>query len=108
MPSLNVQISEEGGRLAEGTVLTDVGRETVIHRLLTEGLQSLWIDIAVERYLTGKLSVNQATRLAKSGKRFKIARKRNPTSQQTPVDLKTDIEAAYDIRKSDRNRDIQK
>lgn len=100
MASISVRIpDEEVESLDEVASLLEEDRSTTIRRALADGLHDLRVRIAVERYQSGDVSVNQAARIAdvSIGEWLEIARDRNLTSQLTLDDLKADVEAARDL-----------
>jgi Ribbon-helix-helix protein, copG family./Uncharacterised protein family (UPF0175). len=100
MPSVSARIpdddKEEINAVAE---LLDADKSTVIREALREGLADMRIDLAVEQYQTGDISVNQAARIAglSLADWLVVARERNLTTQLTPDDLSADAEAAREI-----------
>lgn len=100
MPSISARIpDEEREALEEVADLLDEDRSTTIRKALREGLHDLRIRIAVERYQTGELSVNQAARIAgvSLGEWLEIARERNLTTQLSPADIERDAVTAKDL-----------
>ncbi|ESS08407.1 MAG: Ribbon-helix-helix protein, copG family/uncharacterized protein family (UPF0175) [uncultured archaeon A07HN63] len=100
MPSVSARIpdddKEEINAVAE---LLDADKSTVIREALREGLADMRIDLAVEQYQTGDISVNQAARIAglSLADWLVVARERNLTTQLTPDDLSADAEAAREL-----------
>ncbi|ERH02991.1 MAG: ribbon-helix-helix, copG family, UPF0175 family protein [Halonotius sp. J07HN6] len=100
MPSVSARIpdddKEEINAVAE---LLDADKSTVIREALREGLADIRIDLAVEQYQTGEISVNQAARIAglSLADWLVVARERNLTTQLTPDDLSADAEAAREL-----------
>jgi Ribbon-helix-helix protein, copG family./Uncharacterised protein family (UPF0175). len=100
MPSVSARIpdddKEEINAVAE---LLDADKSTVIREALREGLADMRIDLAVEQYQTGEISVNQAARIAglSLADWLVVARERNLTTQLTPDDLSADAEAAREL-----------
>jgi predicted HTH domain antitoxin len=100
MPSISARIpDDEADALEEVADLLDEDKSTVIRKALDEGLRELRVRVAVERYQTGDVSVNQAARLAgvSLGEWLELARDRNLTTQLTPDDLADDAAAARDL-----------
>lgn len=100
MPSISARIpDEEQKALEEVANLLDEDRSTTIRKALREGLSDLRVRIAVERYQTGEVSVNQAARIAgvPLGEWLEIARERNLTTQLSPEDIERDTEAAKEL-----------
>jgi|APHM01.1.fsa_nt_gi Ribbon-helix-helix protein, copG family./Uncharacterised protein family (UPF0175). len=100
MPSVSARIpdddKEEINAVAE---LLDADKSTVIREALREGLADMRIDLAVEQYQTGDISVNQAARIAglSLADWLVVARERNLTTQLTPDDLSAGAEAAREL-----------
>ncbi len=65
----------------------------------SQRLHDLRVRVAVERYQSGDVSVNQAARIGDVSLEewFEIASERNLTTQLSPDDLETDAEAARDL-----------
>lgn len=100
MPSISARIpDDEREALDEVAELLGEDRSTTIRKALREGLHDLRVRIAVERYQSGEVSVNQAARIAdvSLGAWLEIARERNLTSQLTPEELEADADAARDL-----------
>lgn len=100
MTSISARLSDgEVETLEEVAALLDEDRSTTIRRALAEGLHDLRVRVAVERYQSGDVSVNQAARIAdvSLGEWLEIARERNLTTQLSPDDLETDVEAAREL-----------
>lgn len=100
MTSISARLSDgEVETLEEVAALLDEDRSTTIRRALAEGLHDLRVRFAVERYQSGDVSVNQAARIAdvSLGEWLEIARERNLTTQLSPDDLETDVEAAREL-----------
>lgn len=89
---------DEADELDEVAALLDEDRSTVIRKALDEGLHTLRVRLAVQRYQTGEVSMKQAARLAgvPLGEWFDIARKHNLTTQLTPEDLERDVNTLKD------------
>lgn len=100
MPSISARVpDEEADTLEEVAELLGEDKSTTIRKALQEGLQELRIRVAVERYQSGAISVNQAARVAdvSLAEWLEIARERNLTHQLSPDDLETDADAARDL-----------
>ena len=100
MPSISARIpDEERDALEEVADLLDEDRSTTIRKALREGLHDLRVRVAVERYQTGEVSVNQAARIAgvSLGEWLEIAHERNLTTQLSPADLERDVDAAREL-----------
>ena len=90
MPSITVQISDEDAEaLADVAVLLGDDKSTVIRNALREGLSEIRVQRAVEQYQNGRVSTNQAARIAgvSLAEWLQIARENNLTTQLTPADL---------------------
>ena len=97
MPSISARIPEDEEReLAEVIEILGEDKSTVIRKALNEGLGSLRVRIAIQRYQAGEISVNQAAGLAgvSIAEWFEIAREHNLTTQLKPEDLESDADAA--------------
>jgi|AntDeeMinimDraft_5_1070356.scaffolds.fasta_scaffold06296_3 predicted HTH domain antitoxin len=99
MASISARLpDEEREDLEEVADLLDEDRSTTIRKALREGLHDLRVRVAVERYQTGDVSMNQAARLAgvPLGEWFEIAREHNLTTQLTPEDIESDVRTLRD------------
>lgn len=100
MPSISARIPDD-----EEETLTDVAnllgedKSTVIRKALAEGLHDIRVRVAVERYQSGDVSVNEAARIAdvSLGEWLEIAREHNLTTQLSPEDLESDADSALDV-----------
>jgi predicted HTH domain antitoxin len=100
MPSISARIpDEEREALEEVADLLGEDRSTTIRKALREGLYDLRVRVAVERYQTGDVSVNEAARIAgvSLGEWLEIARERNLTTQLSPADIERDADAAREL-----------
>lgn len=100
MPSISVRIPDDDEAAIETvTELLDEEKSTVIRKALREGLTTLRVQRAVERYQSGEVSVNEAARIAgvSIAEWLEIARERNLTTQLSPEDLARDAETARDL-----------
>ncbi|USZ69164.1 UPF0175 family protein [Halorussus salilacus] len=100
MPSISARIpDDEDATLEEVAELLEEDKSTTIRKALQEGLRDIRVRIAVERYQSGEVSVNEAARIAgvSLGEWFEIARERNLTSQLSPEDLEADAESAREL-----------
>lgn len=100
MPSISARIPEDDEDELETVVeLLGEDKSTVIRKALTEGLGTLRRRVAIERYQSGEVSVNQAARLAgvSVAEWLEIAREHNLTTQLTPDDLDDDVAAAREL-----------
>ena len=110
MTSISARIpDDERDELDEVAELLGLDRSETIRKALAEGLRDLRVRLAVERYQTGEVSVNEAARIAgvPLGEWLEIAReflrsKDNPNKLKvfvntTPADLERDAETARDL-----------
>ncbi len=100
MPSISARIPEDDEAELEAVIeLLDEDKSTVIRKALAEGLSTLRQRVAIERYQSGELSVNQAARLAgvSLAEWLEIAREHNLTTQLSPEDLEADVAAAREL-----------
>ena len=99
MASISARIpDEEREALEEVADLLGEDRSTTIRKALREGLHDLRVRVAVERYQTGEISMNQAAHVAgvSLGEWFEIAREHNLTMQLTPEDIESDVRTFRD------------
>jgi len=100
MPSISVQISEDDEAEIEAvTELLGEQKSAVIRKALSEGLSSIQTRVAIERYQTGEISVNQAARIADVSLAvwLDISRERNLTTQLSPEAIESDSLAAREL-----------
>lgn len=100
MPSISARIpDDEAATLEEVAELLGEDKSTVIRKALGEGLRDIRIRLAIQRYQSGEVSVNEAARIAdvSLGEWLEIARERNLTTQLTPEDLQADADTALDL-----------
>ncbi|QZY00483.1 UPF0175 family protein [Halobaculum rubrum] len=100
MGSISARVpDDERAELEEVADLLSLDRSTTIRKALREGLRELRIEVAVERYQSGEMSVNEAARVAgvSLGEWLEIAHERNLTTQLTPEELERDAETALDL-----------
>lgn len=100
MPSISARIpDDEEEALAEVAALLDEDKSTTIRKALAEGLQDIRVRVAVERYQSGDVSVNEAARIAdvSLGEWLEIAREHNLTTQLSPDDLEADADSVLDV-----------
>lgn len=100
MASISARIpDDEEATLEEVADLLGEDKSTVIRKALGEGLRDMRIRLAVQRYQSGEISVNEAARIAdvSLGEWLEIARERNLTTQLTPDDIRTDADTALDL-----------
>ena len=97
MPSISARIPDDDERELEAVAeLLGEDKSTIIRKALREGLTDLRLHLAVERYQTGDVSVNQAARIAgvSVADWMTYAREHNLTTHLTPADLERDAETA--------------
>lgn len=100
MPSISARVPEDDeAELEAVSDLLGEDKSTVIRRALSEGLSSIRLRVAIERYQTGEVSVHQAARLAgvSLAEWVQIAREHNLTTQLTPADIEADAAAAREL-----------
>ncbi len=100
MATISARLSDsEKEALDEVAVLLDEDRSTTIRKALSEGLTDLRVRVAIKRYQSGEISVKQAAEIAdvSLGKWLSIARENNLTSQLSPEELESDVEAAREL-----------
>jgi len=100
MPSISARIPDDEEEILEEVAdLLEEDKSTTIRKALHRGLYDLRVRVAIERYQSGEISVNEAARIAgvSLGEWFEIARERNVTSQLSPADLEADTDAAHEL-----------
>jgi predicted HTH domain antitoxin len=100
VPSISARIpDDEDDALAEVAALLGEDKSTTIRKALAEGLHDLRVRVAVERYQSGDVSVNEAARIAdvSLAEWLEIAREHNLTTQLSPEDLDADADSALDV-----------
>ena len=100
MPSISARLpDDEKEAIEEVAALLEEDNSTTIRKALREGLHELRVRIAVERYQSGAVSLNEAARIAdvSLAEWLEIARERNLTSQLSPEDLEGDVDAAREL-----------
>jgi predicted HTH domain antitoxin len=100
VPSISARIpDDERDELEEVAALLEEDRSTTIRKALDKGLKQLRVRVAVERYQTGEISVNEAARVAgvPLAEWLEICRERNLTTQLSAADLEDDAETALDL-----------
>lgn len=100
MPSISARLpDDEKEAIEEVAALLEEDNSTTIRKALREGLHDLRVRIAVERYQSGEVSLNDAARIAdvSLAEWLEIARERNLTSQLSPEDLEADAETAREL-----------
>jgi predicted HTH domain antitoxin len=100
MPTVSVRLSEaEKARLDDAAELLGQDRSTTLRQAMDEGIETLRVRHAVERYQAGDASVNEAARLAglSIGEWLELAHERGLTTQLDPTDLSFDAERAGEL-----------
>ncbi|MFW6017620.1 MAG: UPF0175 family protein [Halapricum sp.] len=99
MPTLSADVAEETATEVEAVAdLLGDDSETTIEKALAEGLETLRIRVAVERYQTGEISIGEAANVADCtvADWLEIAHEKNLTAQFTPEQLSEDAATAID------------
>lgn len=97
MPTISARIPEADREELDAVAeLLEDDRSTTIRKALREGLETLRMRHAVERYQSGDVAVNQAARLAglSVAEWLEVAHEHNLTTQLTADDLREDVESA--------------
>jgi len=100
MPTVSVRLSEDQKEKLEAAAeLLGQDRSTTMRQAMDEGVETLRVRHAVERYQTGDVSVNEAARLAglSIGEWLEVANDRGLTTQLEPTDLTFDAERAGEL-----------
>jgi len=100
MPSISARVPDDDeDELEAVSELLDEDKSTVIRKALAEGLSSIRQRVAIERYQSGELSVNEAARLAdvSLAEWLEISREHNLTTQLSPEDIESDAAAAREL-----------
>ncbi len=100
MASISARVPDDDEDELEAiSELLDEDKSTVIRKALAEGLASIRRRVAIERYQSGEISVNEAARLANVSlaEWLEIAREHNLTTQLSPEDLEFDAAAAREL-----------
>lgn len=100
MPTISARLPEEEKAELEAVAdLLEEDRSTTIRKALEEGLETLRVRVAVQRYQTGDVSSLEAARLAdvSVAEWLELAREHNLTTQLTVDDLERDVEAAMEL-----------
>lgn len=99
MPTLSADIAEETAADLEAVAdLLGDDTGTTTEKALQEGLETLRIRVAVERYQTGEISIGEAADIADCtvADWLEIAHEKNLTAQYTPERLSEDAATAID------------
>lgn len=97
MPSISASVDDEIAADIEAVAeLMDDEESTTIRKALTEGLETLRIRVAVQRYQTGEVSSSEAAAIADCtvAEWLDIAHEHNLTSQYSPAELAEDAATA--------------
>ncbi|WP_138007823.1 UPF0175 family protein [Halalkalirubrum salinum] len=100
MASISARVPDDDeDELEAVSELLDEDKSTIIRKALAEGLKSIRRRVAIERYQSGEISVNEAARLANVSlaEWLEIAREHNLTTQLSPEDLEFDAAAAHEL-----------
>jgi len=100
MTSISARIPDEDEEeIQEVAALLNEDKSSTIRKALREGLEEIRVRVAVEKYQSGEVSVNEAARIAgmSIAEWLEIAREHNLTSQLEPEDLESDADAALEI-----------
>jgi len=100
MTSISARIPEEKDEeLREVAEMLGEDRSSTVRKALSEGLEEIRLRVAVERYQSGDISVNEAARIAglSVAEWLEVARERNLTTQLKPDDIERDADAALDV-----------
>jgi predicted HTH domain antitoxin len=100
MPTVSVRLpAEEKEELDELAALLEQDRSTTMRQAIREGVETLRVRHAVERYQSDDVSVNEAARLAgvSIAAWLEIAADRGLTTQLDETDLAFDAERAGDL-----------
>lgn len=100
MPTISARLpTEEKAELDDVAELLAEDRSTTIRKALSEGLETLRIRVAVERYQSGDVSAAEAAKIAdlSVAEWLDVARERNLTTQLTLADLELDADTAAEL-----------
>ena len=100
MPTISARLpDEEQAELDDVADLLAEDRSTTIRKALREGLETLRLRIAVERYQSGDVSATEAAQLADCSisEWLDVARERNLTTQLELSDLELDADTATEL-----------
>ncbi len=100
MPSVSARIPEDDEEeLEEVAEMLGEDKSSTLRRALREGLSGVRRRLAVERYQSGDVGVNEAARVAgvSLAEWMEIAREHNLTTQLTPEDVERDADEAMEI-----------
>lgn len=100
MPTISARLSEaEQAELDAVAALLAEDRSGTIRKALDEGLETLRVRVAVERYQSGDVSAAEAAQLAdlSIAEWLDVARERNLTTQLELSDLELDADTATEL-----------
>ena len=100
MPTISARLADdEKAELDAVAELLAEDRSTTIRKALGEGLETLRIRVAVERYQSGDVSAAEAAQLAdlSVAEWLDVARERNLTTQLALSDLELDADTATEL-----------
>ncbi|MEF8825905.1 MAG: UPF0175 family protein [Halapricum sp.] len=100
MPSISADVAKETVADVEAVAeLLGDDRDTTIEKALREGLETLRIRAAVERYQTGEISVGEAADIADCtvADWLEISHDKNLTAQYAPEELADDAQTVTEI-----------
>jgi predicted HTH domain antitoxin len=100
MTSISARIPEEDEqKLQEVAELLGEDKSSTIRKALREGLEEIRIRVAIEKYQSGEVSVNEAARIAgvSIAEWLEVAREHNLTTQLQPEDIEQDADSAMEI-----------
>ena len=99
MPSISARVDEEIAEDVDAALdLLGADEEATIRKALAEGLATLRIRVAVERFQTGEVSVGEAAAIADCtvAEWLEIAHEKNLTTQYSPEELDDDAATVTD------------
>ena len=100
MPTVSVRLDEaERDELDEVAALLEQDRSTTMRQAIREGVETLRVRHAVERYQSDDVSVNEAARLAgvSIAEWLELAQERGLTTQLDETDLAFDADRAGEL-----------
>ncbi|QCC51339.1 UPF0175 family protein [Halapricum salinum] len=100
MPSISARVADETAADVDAVAeLLDDDRSTTIRKALQEGLETLRIRVAVQRFQTGDVSVSEAAEIADCtvAEWLEIAHENNLTTQYAPEELADDAATVREL-----------
>jgi len=100
MPSISARVADETAADVDAVAeLLDDDRSTTIRKALQEGLETLRIRVAVQRFQTGDVSVSEAAEIADCtvAEWLEIAHEHNLTTQYAPEELADDAATVREL-----------